>query len=372
MSNNDVKGKFRENLIKKGEDARKVRKIVSVIILAFILLILIVALTGYLYIKSALSPVNPDSEEQIKVDIPLGSSSSTIAEILEENGLIKNALIYRFYVKIENKSNLQAGSYTLSPSMTLDEITERLELGESALFSITIPEGLNLNQIAERFASELHFSKEEFIEVATDKEYISKLMNKYSVLQNEILDDDIKVPLEGYLFATTYSFYENEPSIESIIELMVSQTEKVISSYKDQIEKSELNLHELITFASLVEKEANKAEQRKEIAGVFYNRLEKDMRLQTDPTVAYAIGEHLGITLYEHLEVDSPYNTYRIKGLPIGPIANFSESSFEAVLNPKETSNLYFLHDKEGNIHFAETNEEHNMNRQKYLNQSDE
>lgn len=372
MSNNDFKGKFRDNLITKGEHARKVRKIVSIIILALILVISIIAFSGYLFIKSALSPVNPDSDEQVKIEIPLGSSTSTIAQILEDNGVINNALIYQFYVKFANKPNLQAGSYSLSPSMTLDEITDRLVAGENALFTITIPEGYNVTQIAEKFASELHFSSKEFLEVANNREYIKKLMDKYSVLQEEILDGEIKTPLEGYLYASTYSFYEKEPTIESIIEEMVSQTEKVITPYMEQIEKSDFSLHEIITFASLVEKEANKEEQRKEIAGVFYNRLEKDMRLQTDPTVAYAMGEHLEITLYKDLEVDSPYNTYQIHGLPIGPIANFSESSLDAVLNPKDTNYLYFLHDKEGNIHYAETNDEHNKNRQKYLSSTND
>src|SRR5690606_24529247 len=145
MSNNDFKGKFRDNLITKGEHARKVRKIVSIIILALILVISIIAFSGYLFIKSALSPVNPDSDEQVKIEIPLGSSTSTIAQILEDNGVINNALIYQFYVKFSNKPNLQAGSYSLSPSMTLDEITDRLVAGENALFTITIPEGYNVN-----------------------------------------------------------------------------------------------------------------------------------------------------------------------------------------------------------------------------------
>ncbi|WP_156291148.1 endolytic transglycosylase MltG [Oceanobacillus salinisoli] len=371
MSKKKNTGKFKDNLIARSEEASRVRKIVSVIILALLLILVIGGISGYMYIKSALEPVDPTSNEEIFVEIPLGSSSSTIANILEENGVIKNAFIYRFYIKLNNETEFQAGNYTFTPSMTLEEITENLKTGkmmQEPLFTVTIPEGKNIEEIAEIYAEQLHFKKEEFLEVVNDKQYIEELINKYSILSEEILHEDIVTPLEGYLFAATYDFYEEEPTIQSIIEQMLLQTQKVVTPYLDEISNHELTLHEVITFASLVEKEASKEEQRKEIAGVFYNRLEKDMRLETDPTVAYAVGEHLETTLYEHLETESPYNTYYIKGLPIGPIANFSESSLEAVLNPEDSNYLFFLHDSEGQIHYAETNEEHNRNREKYLN----
>lgn len=368
MSKKKSKGEFVDNLIATNEEASKVRKIVSLVILAIVLIIGISGIAGYFYVKSALKPVDPTSDKKITVEIPLGSSSSTIANILEENGVIKNALIYLFYIKVNNESNFQAGNYTFTPSMTLDEITESLQKGKTtALYTVTIPEGLNIDQIAEIYAKNFNFSKEEFLQVANDKDFIVKLMEKYSILPKDILKDEIISPLEGYLFAATYRYDEEKPSIQSIIEKMVSQTQDVVSPYMDQIEKSEFSLHEVLTFASLVEKEASNNEQRKEIAGVFYNRLKKGMRLETDPTVAYATGEHLETTLYKHLEVESPYNTYRIKGLPIGPIANFSKSSLEAVLQPKDSDYLFFLHDRKGKIHYAKTYDEHNENRKKYL-----
>ncbi|WP_068674415.1 endolytic transglycosylase MltG [Oceanobacillus sp. Castelsardo] len=369
MSKKKSNGKFVDNLIATNEEASKVRKIVSLVILAIVLIIGLSGIAGYFYVKSALKPVDPSSDKEIIVEIPLGSSSSSIASILEENGVIKNAIIYLLYIKLNNESNLQPGSYTFTPSMTLDEITESLQMGKAtALYTVTIPEGLTIDQIADIYAKDFYFSKEKFLNVVNDRDFISELMRKYSILPKDILQDEIISPLEGYLFAATYLYYEEKPSIRSIIEGMVSQTQDVVSPYMDQIENSKFSLHEVLTFASLVEKEASNNVQRKEIAGVFYNRLEKGMRLETDPTVAYALGEHLETTLYKHLEVESPYNTYRINGLPIGPIANFSKSSLEAVLQPENSDYVFFLHDHEGKIHYAKTYEEHSENIKKYLN----
>src|SRR5690606_29197739 len=160
-------------------------------------------------------------------------------------------------------------------------------------------------------------------------------------------------PLEGYLFASTYDFYDEEPSIESIVELMLERTESVVEPYLDEIADKGLTVHEDITFASLIEQEAKTEEQRREILGIFYNRLEEGMKLQTDPTVLYALGEHKDRVLYEHLEVNSPYNTYQVKGLTPGPIANAGESSLEAALNPDETDYLYFLATPTGEVLFS-------------------
>ncbi|RLL48007.1 endolytic transglycosylase MltG [Oceanobacillus piezotolerans] len=371
MSKNNNKGSFKDNLIARSEEATKVRKIASVIILAILLLIIVGGVSGYLYIKSALEPVDPNNGEEIIVEIPLGSSSSNIASILEESGVIKNATIFQLYIKLNNYSDFQAGNYTLTQSMSLDEIAENIQEGkvlQEPIYRVTIPEGLTIEQMADIYAEKLPFTKEEFLEVVNNEDYINELIKRYSVLTEDILQEDILVPLEGYLFAATYDFYEEEPTVESVIEQMLSQTELIVSNYLAAIEERGLTIHEAVTLSSLVEKEASNEEQRKQIAGVFYNRLEEGMKLQTDPTVAYAIGEHLQTTLYEHLEEDSPYNTYMIEGLPIGPISNFSASSLDAVVNPMDSDYLYFLHDAQGNIHYAETNEEHNQNRAEYLN----
>lgn len=370
MSKENRKEKFKENLTERNTEASTVRKIVSIILFSLILIVIIGGVSGYTYIKNALKPVDEDNKEKIEIEIPLGSSTSQIANILEENNVIKDARVFRFYIKFKNKSDFQAGTYTFSQANTLDEITEILKSGkvmEEAIHTITIPEGKTIEQIASIYEKQLSFTKEEFIEKTEDEEYIKELMNQYpSLLTDEILDEDIKSPLEGYLFAATYSFYVNEPTIEEVINQMLKKSVDIMQEYEKGILEKDMTIHEAFTFASIVENEAKTEEQRVKIAGVFYNRIEEGMKLQTDPTVQYARGEHKERLTYKDLEVKSPYNTYYIEGLPIGPISNFAENALAAVVSPDDSDYLYFLHDFEGEIHYSKTNDEHNEKKQKY------
>ncbi|HLS07028.1 MAG TPA: endolytic transglycosylase MltG [Bacillota bacterium] len=364
MSKKKRTSTYRDNLRSRGEDARIVRRIVFFIFLVFLITIGIVGYKTYDYITSAFEPMDPKSEENIEIEIPMGSSSSTIANILEENELIKDARIFRFYVKFKNVSDFQAGEYTLSQSLTLDEIIESLQTGKIIVeptYTVTIPEGKTIEEIAEIYADELPVTKDEFLEVLDDDEYIESLIDDYSALLSEqILDDDIRTPLEGYLFAATYSFYEENPTVETIVEYMLNKTVEVIQPLYEDIGERDLSIHEIITMASLIEKEAKTEDERQMISGIFYNRMKEGMMLQTDPTVLYALGEHKERVLYEDLEVDSPYNTYKHKDLPVGPIANFGVNSLEAALYPEESDYLYFLHDYDGEIYYAKTLDEHN------------
>ncbi|WP_430785099.1 endolytic transglycosylase MltG [Virgibacillus flavescens] len=364
-------GSYTDNLIKRSEDARTVRKIVTIVIISLVLILLVGGISGYVYVKSALEPVNPGSDKEINVEIPMGSSTSDIATILEDKGVIKDARVFRFYIKFKNESNFQAGNYTFTASMTLDEIIEALKNGKvlkEAKYNITIPEGKTINQIAEIYSKKLPFSKEDFLNKVNNVEYVETLIDKHpSILTDVILNPDIRTPLEGYLFAATYNFYEEKPTVESVVEKMLSKTEAVVTPYLDSIAARDLTVHKAFTMASLLENEARTIEQRKKIAGVFYNRLETGMALQTDPTVLYALGGHKKKVLLEDLEVESPYNTYYIDTLPIGPISNFAENSLEAALNPEESENLFFLHDDQGNIHYSETHEKHLELKEKYI-----
>lgn len=372
VSNKEKQGGFFYNMKKRAEEASTVRKIVSIIIIAMVLIIIIGGISGYLYISSSLKPVDPDSDEEIAVEIPMGSSTSTIANTLEENGIIKDARVFRFYTKFNNITEFQAGEYTFTPAMNFNEIIESLQTGRvvmEATHRITIPEGLTVDQIAEIYSENLDFTKEEFLERINDEAFIEELIEKYpDILTEEILHEDIRTPLEGYLFASTYDFYEENPSIDTIIEKMLQQTQSVYNRYREQVESTEFTVHEAITFASIIEKETAAEEQRPQISGVFYNRIENDMKLQTDPTVIYALGEHQEVVTFEDLEVESPYNTYLVEALPIGPISNFAENSLKAVVEPEESNYLYFLHDSEGNLHFAEDFEQHVENREEYIN----
>ncbi|GGJ49001.1 endolytic transglycosylase MltG [Virgibacillus salexigens] len=372
MSKDKKNSNFRDNLEARSEEAKTVRKIVSIIIIALLLILLIGGISGYLYVKSALEPVDPESNEEVKVTIPIGSSSSQIASILEKNGVIKDALVFRFYIKFNNESNFQAGEYTFTTGMKLDEIIDSLKNGKimaEPVHSITIPEGKTVEELAEIYAKELSFTKEDFLNKVNNRNFIEQLMEAYpSILSDDILNPEIRTPLEGYLFASTYEFYEKEPSVETVIYEMMKKTDTVVSKYLDEISENNFSVHEAVTFASVIEKEASTAKQRKKIAGVFYNRIEQGMKLQTDPTVLYALGKHKERVLYEDLEIESPYNTYYVEGLPIGPIGSYAESSLAAALNPENSDYLYFLHDGDGEIYYAENLEQHNKNKQEHMN----
>lgn len=363
---------MRNNLVERRNEAKIIRRIVSIMALLIILAVGSVTFFSYKYIHTALQPVDPNSDEQIELDIPIGSSTSAIGNLLEENGIIHNATVFKYFVKFNNYAGFQAGNYTMSPAMTLDEISQTLQTGRlvrEALFKITIPEGLNLNQIAGILSNYVELSEDEIMEKFDDQSTIELMMAKHpDLLTEQILDEEIKHPLEGYLFPATYSFYEENPSLESIIDIMLEQTSRVINKYIEDIHEKDLSIHEVLTLGSLIEKEATQQEDRHLISGVFYNRLEVDMPLQTDPTLSYALGEHLERTLYKDTEVDSPYNTYIHTGLTPGPIANSGESSIEAALNPSETDYLYFLAEYgTGKVHYSKTLEEHNQLREKYI-----
>ncbi|MEN1969312.1 endolytic transglycosylase MltG [Lentibacillus sp. N15] len=360
----------KDKLTVVSEEARTVRKIVATIIIAIVLILLVGGISGYMYVKSALKPVNPESKKEVNVNIPMGSSTSDIASILEDKGIVKDSRVFRFYIKFKNEADFQAGDYTFSPSMTLNKIIESLKNGEikEANYTITIPEGKNMEQIAQIYAKKLPISKKEFLDQVNDPKYVKKLIKQYpDVLSDEILDNDIKAPLEGYLFAATYKFYDEDPSADAIVQKMLKKTVKVVTPYLDEISEQDLTIHKAFTMASLIENEASSEDQRKKIAGVFYNRLEAGIPLQTDPTVLYALGKHKDKVLLKDLKVKSPYNTYYVDTLPIGPISNFAESSLTATLHPEDTDYKYFLHDGKGHIHYAKTHEEHVKMKEKYI-----
>ncbi|SFL79557.1 UPF0755 protein [Gracilibacillus orientalis] len=362
---------YKEISQERAKEASFARKIIVIVLIVLTAIIILGGFNAYQYVQKGLSPVDPDSEETVELTIPLGSSSSDIASILEDEGIIANSLVYRFYVKFNNASDFQAGEYTLSPSMTLADITAELETGalrQQAQLRVTVPEGKSIEEIASIYQEHAGIDSEEFLEKMSDQSYVEELIDQYpNILSEEILAEDIIYPLEGYLFPATYEFYTDEPTLDEIITQMLNKTNDVAAAYYDQIEALDFSVHEVITLASLVEEEAPSEEDRREIARVFYNRLDEGMKLQTDPTVIYAHGEHISSLTYDHYEIDSPYNTYQVQGLPVGPIANFGESSLASILEPDENNYLYFLADSDGNVHYSTTYEEHQNLEDQYI-----
>jgi len=347
----------------KKNEVKLVRKIVLIITFLIIVIGGIAGLVIYNYVESALQPLDPNSEETITVDIPIGSGLDNISIALEEKGIIKDAKIFKYYAKFNNESQFQAGEYSLTKAMTIDEIIESLKTGKvyrEPIFALTIPEGLTLEQIGQVIEKKTKHSADDFFSLVTSEEFVDRMMIKYpNVLGPEIKGENVRYALEGYLFPATYPFFEENPSIESIVDMMLSNTDKVVTSYVGLLQEEEKSVHWLLTFASLLEEEATAQTDRATIASVFYNRIEEGMPLQTDPTVLYAKGTHKDRVLFEDLEFDNPYNTYQNPGLPPGPIANAGKSSIEATLDPSNTDYFYFLADKEGTNHFSITYDEH-------------
>ncbi|KMK75748.1 endolytic transglycosylase MltG [Alkalihalobacillus pseudalcaliphilus] len=358
-SNNKHKNELFEERVAQ---AKIVRKIVFVTVIILLIAAGIVGLIGYNYITSALKPMDAENPEVVEVEIPLGSGSSTIGTILEENGLIQNSTFFRYYVRYKNESGFQAGTYQLSTGMTMDDMIEELKEGSvmaDYALSFTIPEGRWLVNVVDTIAEETDYETDEIFSVIEDDDYLNELIDRYDMLTDEILQEDIRYALEGYLFPARYDFLEEQPEVSTIIEEMLNRTQAIYDRLAGEVEASDYTFHELLTLASIIEREAQQSEDRYKISGVLYNRLDTNMRLQVDPTVAYAIGEHLYITTFDDLEYDSPYNTYRYEGIPIGPIAAPGEDAIIASLRPDDVEHLYFFARVNGEVIYTDTFEEH-------------
>ncbi|KMY50894.1 endolytic transglycosylase MltG [Peribacillus loiseleuriae] len=362
---------LQQKLLEQQGEARIVRKIIMIVMLVIVVVAACVGIGGYLYVQSALNPADPDNQKIQEVEIPIGSSVGNISTILAEQGIIKNAKIFKYYIKFKNESGFQAGSYKLASSMTLPEIIKSLKTGKvvmDAQLKITIPEGKQLVQIAHIVAEKTNQDPKDVFEQMNDKAFIDKMRAKYpDLLTDEIYGKKVRYPLEGYLFPATYDFYEEKPSLDMIVTEMLKKTDEVLAQYKDEMNEKQFSNHKLLTLASLIEEEATARVDRDMISSVFFNRMKIDMPLQTDPTVLYAKGQHQEKVLYKDLEVNSPYNTYQNKGLTPGPIANAGTVSIEAALNPAASDYLYFLATSTGEVVYAKTLDEHNQNKAKYI-----
>nr|WP_304948189.1 endolytic transglycosylase MltG [Streptococcus sinensis] len=379
------------NTKKKKRQNKVARNIVLTVLLIVLIGVGVTGFVGYNYFSSALKPIDANSTEYVTVEIPAGSSSKEIGEILEKNGLIKNAQVFNLYSKIRSYGNYQSGYYNLQKSMDLDSIAKQLQEGGTetpqppVLGKITIPEGYTLDQIAETVTAnaaatskknaKTPFSKEDFLNKVQDEDFIAKMLAKYPQLLATLpgKDSGVKYRLEGYLFPATYE-YGKETTVEELIDQMLAAMNTNLSQYYSIIESKNLTVNEVLTLASLVEKEGSTDQDRKDIASVFYNRLNQAMPLQSNIALLYAQGK-LGkkTTLKEDAEIDtnidSPYNVYKNQGLMPGPVDSPSLSALEATINPSKTDYLYFVANVEtGVVYFANTYEEHAKNVEEHVN----
>ena len=362
-------------------------KIALFLISAIIIALIATGFFVYRYVDSSIKPLDSSSKKYITVDIPEGSGNKYIGQILEKSGVIKGATVFNYYTKFKNYSNFQSGYYNLQPNMDLDEICKQLKEGgtpqpeKPSLGKILVTEGYTIKQISEavtKNSAKKHastpYTADDFLKVVQDEAFISKMAAKYPKLLGSLPEaDKVTYRLEGYLFPATYSYYE-KTSMEDIVEDMISTMDSYMSQYYDTIAASGKSVNDVLTLASLVEKEGSTDDDRRNIASVFYNRMNNNMPLQSNIAILYAmgkLGEETSLAADASIDtsIDSPYNVYTNTGLMPGPVDAPSLSAIEATVNPASTNYYYFVADvKTGKIYYSENFDDHKANVEKYVN----
>ncbi|WP_026478094.1 endolytic transglycosylase MltG [Alkaliphilus transvaalensis] len=324
-----------------------------------ICLIIVTSIAAFFLLPSYLSVASVD--EPLEIVIPRGATMNYVTDLLYDNGVIRSKLWFKHQAKnAQVDRHIKPGTYVLSPNITMDEIFDLLIKGNAeAPIVLTIPEGFTLYQIAERVESTGISTIEEFLEVA----------DAYFDEQDFSFDTaDLYFNLEGYLYPDTYHFTESSTPQDVIRRLAKTMEDLFTPEYHARAEELGLSVHEILTLASLIEREAYHNDEKATISGVIYNRMKINMLLQIDATVIYGIGEgkeHITRVLYAHLEEQNPFNTYLVGGLPPGPIAAPSKSSIHAALYPEEHDYLYYVLGENGHV-FGKTYQEHLKNVENY------
>lgn len=339
------------------------------LIIGIVAIILVIIIGVFAWYNGSLKPVSKlpvEENELIRVEIEKGLGTNQIAKVLEKNNVIKSATAMKIYTSLNDVTGLQAGIYDFNNSEDLETILNRIVNGEVAIdeVKITFIEGKNIRWIAKIIAKYTNNTEQDVFNLLEDEAYIDELINKYWFLTDEVKDDRIYYPLEGYLLPDTYIFENKDVSVKTIFNVILNFTDKYLTKYKDAFANNSMSIHQLLTMASLCELEGKSLEDRKEIIGVFYNRIVEKMSLGSDVTTYYAFKVDMGdrdLTVKE-LNSENPYNTRgpNMAGkIPVGPICNPSKEAIDATLNYTPTDAFYFVADKNGDVYFTKNNNEH-------------
>ncbi|WDP92468.1 MAG: endolytic transglycosylase MltG [Desulfobacter sp.] len=314
----------------------------------------IAAGTGLLWMKSFITTPADPKGKPVAFTVSRGQTMAAIAQNLKHRGLVSDPLRFKLYARYKKAATLiKTGEYQLSPALSPDKILEALVSGKVKLYRITVPEGLNMEEIAALAQEKGFCTADQFLTLCKDKAFIRKLGLS-------------GITLEGYLYPDTYLFPKNT-SCRSLIEKMAATFKQTFSkAWEERAEELGFTIHEIVTLASIIEKETGDAGERPLIASVFHNRLKKNMRLESDPTVIYGVDDYHGRIRYRHLRRLTPYNTYQIKGLPLGPIANPGAKALEAALYPTQSDYLFFVSKNDTTHQFSTNLRDHNRAVKKY------
>lgn len=327
-------------------------KILKFLFVFFVILLITGGLSAW-YILKALSPKINVTTKPVLFHVSQGATMSQLSSALLNKDLIRNRHITTYYAICRGwDRRIMPGYYLLSANMSTASILKKIVEGEIEKIHITIPEGYNIKQISELLES-YNFSSQNYFNAL--KNYVSQYQKPYAFLQQFSENDS----LEGYLFPDTYQMGQSE--VDLVKQQLTRFNEVIIPAWQNKPKGYPLNLKEALILASIVEKEAQKPEERNLIAGVFFKRLFLGMPLAACPTVEYALGKHREVLTLQDVKVNSPYNTYIYKGLPPTPICNPGIEAFKATLTPGKTSYLYFVSKGNGYHIFSRTAKEHNI-----------
>ncbi|MCT4621517.1 MAG: endolytic transglycosylase MltG [Marinisporobacter sp.] len=321
--------------------------------LILLCIVIIVLGFGKIHFNKQIEPVNRNNNEEVMINIPMGVSTKQIARILYKEDMVNSEWAFRILSKKSKADGkMKAGNYFLKKNMSSEEIIKKLVNGDTVkdTIKVTIPEGFELEQIAKRLEEKGLTTEKEFINIAENEDFDYAFLEDLPAGKNR---------LEGFLFPDTYEIAKNDTPKEIIIKMLNRFDNIFVDEYYKRAEELNMTVNDIVTLASIIEREAKVDKERSIVSSVFYNRIEKRMPLQSCATVQYILGERKARLTLKDIAIDSPYNTYKQDGLPPKPIASPGKASIEAALYPNKTDYLYFVVSKNGEHHFSKTYKEH-------------
>lgn len=337
-----------------------------IVIAAVVLIVVIAIFAGRSFYNAMLEPTGTSTETMI-VEIPDGSTIKDVGEILYDQGLIKNTMIFQSYAGRHSRgtSGMQAGNYEMNHAMSVPDIVNKMLDGDvySGAIPVLLSEGKNINEMAQILEKHNICTSAAFI---SETKKLGEYKALYPILSS--IPDDKNRTLEGYLFPDTYEIEPGSTAADVVKKMLDRFTEVYNQDFMQQTTEKGKSVDEIVIMASIVELETKLPEDKANAASVFYNRIAQNMPLQSDITVDYALGKKHAVLTEEQTKIDSPYNTYQNLGLPVGPICSPGKSSIDAAINPAQTNYLFFVADMDsGKLYFNETLEGHNADVQKYM-----
>ncbi|GEO73420.1 aminodeoxychorismate lyase [Levilactobacillus namurensis] len=344
------------------------RRIMIGVASLLVILAVAIGIIGYHYFQSALKPLDASNDNVVQVNVPMGATSNKIGQILQDKKVVKSGMVFNYYVKSHKFTNFRAGYYQLKPSMTLNTIAKRLQMGGSAepiqstAGKVLVREGETVDQLAAEIPIQTDFTKKEFLSLMKSPSFFNQLAAKYPrLLSSAKQAKNVRYRLEGYLAPATYQAGK-KMTLKQLITEMVAKMDQNLQSHYQTIKKQKLTVQETLTLASLVEREGVTQKDRDKIAGVFLNRIDANMALQSDIAVQYALKTTKKSLTYKDLKVKSPYNLYVHTGFGPGPFDSPSVSSIKAVLHPSARNKDYYYfiaNTKTGKVYFSKTYDQH-------------